>query len=317
MITFKCSNCGKRATVEDKYAGKKSRCPHCKNVNDIPTSSSDRAQGHSARTEDGIGHMEVICPKCRKTLYIKHDAAEKLTCPYCKINIVLWQPQFDHAAEPSASVPEKDITQGEADLNTDELAGVRTTGRPSRSSVNSKERTESPPAPVGPGQIPEGSGTQTIIAADALHKQRIALMCAAGAGMVATFLPWVKAPIVGSIAGTAGDVGWITFVLFGISLGLTFSGNRVELLSSWERTTAVISSAVAGLIGLYKIIDFYAMKSDAAGEGPLAEVLAMTVQVGIGLYLVVIAAIAFAIICFANQGEATSQRNPQMGERMQ
>ena len=41
-----------------------------------------------------------------------------------------------------------------------------------------------------------------------MHKQRMALMLAAAAGIVATFLPW--ATVMGmTINGTVGD-GWIT-----------------------------------------------------------------------------------------------------------
>ena len=39
MIKFKCSNCGTEIRVDDEYAGKKGRCPHCKAVNDIPAAA--------------------------------------------------------------------------------------------------------------------------------------------------------------------------------------------------------------------------------------------------------------------------------------
>jgi len=39
MIKFKCSNCETEVRVDDEYAGKKGRCPHCRTVNAIPAQS--------------------------------------------------------------------------------------------------------------------------------------------------------------------------------------------------------------------------------------------------------------------------------------
>lgn len=50
-----------------------------------------------------------------------------------------------------------------------------------------------------------------------MNKQRLAILILAGLGALATFMPWVKAPIVGTINGTKGD-GWITLALFAVPL---------------------------------------------------------------------------------------------------
>jgi phage FluMu protein Com len=39
-IDFRCARCGKLLRVGDESAGKKSRCPDCGNIQDIPTSAS-------------------------------------------------------------------------------------------------------------------------------------------------------------------------------------------------------------------------------------------------------------------------------------
>lgn len=130
-----------------------------------------------------------------------------------------------------------------------------------------------------------------------LHRQRIAIACAAGMGMIATFLPWVKAPILGTVDGTAGD-GWITFGLYAVALIMAFVGDRRELLSGGKRLGAVIPAALASVIGIWKIVDFKARMSDVPKDSPFAEALAQTVQLGAGLYLVVIAGIALVVLSF-------------------
>jgi len=36
MIELRCSNCGKRIKVSESHAGKKGKCPKCKNVVTVP-----------------------------------------------------------------------------------------------------------------------------------------------------------------------------------------------------------------------------------------------------------------------------------------
>lgn len=140
-----------------------------------------------------------------------------------------------------------------------------------------------------------------------LHRQRIVLACIAGVGMLATFLPWAKMPIIGTIAGTAGAAGWMTFALFGASLGLSFLGRREQLLTGGKRIGAIAPSVLAALIGLATIAVWRTAKSDAAREGGFAEAFAMTVQIGFGVYLVVLAGIAFAIVSFVFKGKHVRQ----------
>ena len=57
-----------------------------------------------------------------------------------------------------------------------------------------------------------------------MNKQRIGILIAAGLGMLATFMPWLKAPVVGTINGAEwkGD-GWITFFLFAENTAMILS----------------------------------------------------------------------------------------------
>src|SRR5690606_11829727 len=103
---------------------------------------------------------------------------------------------------------------------SDQLAGPRDAAAVTRSAP-------APPPPASPAPSP---GRPAINAESSFSRQRTALAITAAAGMLATFLPWVKAPIIGSIDGTAGD-GWITLALFACSFALCFAGNRSRSIS--------------------------------------------------------------------------------------
>lgn len=118
-----------------------------------------------------------------------------------------------------------------------------------------------------------------------MHKHRLGILIASGAGMLGTFLPWATVPFLGSISGTKGD-GWITFVLFGIALGLTLIGDKKTILTGGPFVLALILGAAAGLFGLWKIIDFHSSIGEASA----------LVSLGIGLYLIVLAGLVVVIL---------------------
>lgn len=130
-----------------------------------------------------------------------------------------------------------------------------------------------------------------------IHNQRFAISVAAGAGMLSTFLPWVHAPIIGSVSGTAGD-GWITLVLFVPAMVLALLGEKSQILDGGQRLGAVIPAGVAGLIGLIKIVNFYSTMSNAARDNPFAKAFSGTVQIGIGIYLLIAAGAAVGILAW-------------------
>ena len=139
-----------------------------------------------------------------------------------------------------------------------------------------------------------------------LHKQRIALVCIAGLGMLATFLPWAK---IDSLVADGrafrvltyvsrglfdfGD-GWITFGLFGSSLGLALGvGKRNQPLDSTNRFWVAVPSILAAGYGLWNIVYVTSRTSEFR--------VVQTVQVGLGLYLLVLAGIAFVVVCLKFQ----------------
>lgn len=129
------------------------------------------------------------------------------------------------------------------------------------------------------------------------HKQRLGILIASGGGIIATFLPWIHAPIIGSVSGTAGD-GWITLMLFLPAVILSLMGNVTKSIQGAKRLVLVISAMIASLIGLYKIIDLKSSMNEGLDDNPFAEMFASAVQVGFGLYLLVAAGFVVAFLAW-------------------
>ena len=84
-----------------------------------------------------------------------------------------------------------------------------------------------------------------------MHKQRLAVIVAAGLCMFATFLPWAKVSFFGmsvSVKGTEGD-GWISFALFAVAAVLAFLGD--------DRNQAIDAGKVKGVAGLGAAITLF------------------------------------------------------------
>jgi len=129
-----------------------------------------------------------------------------------------------------------------------------------------------------------------------MNKQRLGILIVASLGALATFLPWVKAPIIGTINGTKGD-GWITLVLFAIPLIISLLNDKTQAIKGGLLVGAIIPSIIAGIVGVWKIIDFNSKMSDI-GDNPFAQALGATVSIEIGLYLVVLAGFALPLIAY-------------------
>jgi len=141
-----------------------------------------------------------------------------------------------------------------------------------------------------------------------LHRQRFVIVLAAGAGMLATFLPWVHAPIIGSVAGTSGD-GWITLVMFVPVMVLALWGDKSLAMTVHARIAAGIPAVIAVLIGLDKLHGLSSFKNKADPDNPFAKALGALVQPGIGLYLVVLA--GFAVVMVAWRMDRSSGKSTE------
>jgi len=125
-----------------------------------------------------------------------------------------------------------------------------------------------------------------------MHKQRIAIVAAAGAGMLGTFLPWIHLPLIGTITGTVGD-GWITFALYLLALLPALLGDRSAPRAGGGLWTSLVFAILASAVGVWKIVEFKLKMSGDAN--PIAQAMARATSVGIGLYLVAAAGVILAV----------------------
>ncbi|MCK6470990.1 MAG: hypothetical protein L6R28_04520 [Planctomycetes bacterium] len=110
-ILFQCSSCNSKMRVPDAHAGKKAKCPSCKQVVNIPAQSTLKDATKSTldlqATEDDLalqdpnapaGAPEAAkpkfitfdCPSCgKKTGFPSEKAGQPATCPSCKATLMV------------------------------------------------------------------------------------------------------------------------------------------------------------------------------------------------------------------------------------
>ena len=98
-------------------------------------------------------------------------------------------------------------------------------------------------------------------------------------------------------------------LLFEVPLVNTLLNYRTKSLKCGQLYGAIIPSLIAGIIGIWKIIDFKSKIPDL-GNNPFAKVIESAVSIEFGLYLVVKAGITLPIIDFLmNDKEAESNED--------
>jgi hypothetical protein len=139
-----------------------------------------------------------------------------------------------------------------------------------------------------------------------MNKQRLAIAVIAISGMLATFMPWVKLPMIGSVDGTKGSSGWVTMALFAIPLIISLLNNRSKSVAAPLLYAVVAPALAAAIFAIWKIHDFNSAMSNI-GDSPFAQALGATVSIGFGLYLIVIAGILLPIAAFALQDKEVAE----------
>jgi|APGre2960657404_1045060.scaffolds.fasta_scaffold06061_6 hypothetical protein len=119
-----------------------------------------------------------------------------------------------------------------------------------------------------------------------MNKQRLSILIIGILGGIGTFLPWVTIPILGSVNGTEGD-GLITLFLFLVPVAISLIKDRSKNLKGGLFYTAIISSVIAGIIGIYDLVNF---KSGDLGL--------MRLTMGPGLYVIAAAGLLLPIVAF-------------------
>lgn len=112
-------------------------------------------------------------------------------------------------------------------------------------------------------------------------------------------LDWIATSIQ-VFAGTAGD-GLLTSTLFGVTLLVTFLGRQSRRLSIIGTLVAITPAVLAGAAGTWTIMTFntYVSQLMLTDETVWEYLLYANVQVGVGLYAVVLAAAATVVTAFA------------------
>ncbi len=170
--------------------------------------------------------------------------------------------------------------------------------------VSARRRQHSKSSEIGRGRTVttemstiESPGSATDgpeLARVGIHRQRKVIAALGAAGMLATFLPWITAPIVGAVYGTAGD-GWISFALFALATGIAFVGDRSRPLTAALLWPAVVAPAIAAsALGVFKFFHIQDMKESLSSD-QFGSVIAPAIQIGPGLYLLVAAGVALTV----------------------
>lgn len=128
-----------------------------------------------------------------------------------------------------------------------------------------------------------------------MNKQRLGILITAALGALATFMPWVKMPLVGTVNGTQGD-GWITFALFLVPVVLTLLNDKSVPLKGAKLYGSIACAIIASLIGILKVSELSSISDSSGNE--FAKALSDSISIGFGLYMVILAGIALPIVAY-------------------
>jgi predicted RNA-binding Zn-ribbon protein involved in translation (DUF1610 family) len=77
MISFNCQVCEQKITVDDRFAGKKGKCPKCKNVVVVPKADNKRSRNNLKTPQQGLA------PETKQSAYNAAEIAERFLCFFC------------------------------------------------------------------------------------------------------------------------------------------------------------------------------------------------------------------------------------------
>jgi hypothetical protein len=125
-----------------------------------------------------------------------------------------------------------------------------------------------------------------------MDKQRVAILIASAIGLASVFLPWMEHPLRGTVTGFHPriPIGKIEIILFTIPIIYTLISDRTKQLSNKAMYVSAGSGAVAAVLG-FMAINTYSR-----------EIL---INIGMGLYLLVLSAIAIPVLAFLLKKKST------------
>lgn len=130
MVRFECGSCGYKKDVDDKYGGKKVRCPKCGTSNVVSGQQASQA-------EFPKNLIKIYCPLCNKKIGVPPEyAGKRVRCATCKNPIMV-----PVAAAASSMEPPSDSIFAD----TQSLLNMESQAK----TVNLPPELQRPPATVG------------------------------------------------------------------------------------------------------------------------------------------------------------------------
>ena len=131
-----------------------------------------------------------------------------------------------------------------------------------------------------------------------MNKQRFAVVIVAVIGLIATFLPWYRIALVGTVSGMSSS-GWFTFIMFIIVIILALRKNMREDLTMGVSWSISICSLLASFVVLWRMIDvWFAKEGMFSLGGGMTGISGSQVAVGYGAWIVVIAGICVPLVAY-------------------
>ena len=131
-----------------------------------------------------------------------------------------------------------------------------------------------------------------------MNKQRFAVVIVAVIGLIATFLPWYRIALVGTVSGMSSS-GWFTFIMFIVVIILALRKNLREDLTMGVSWSISICSLLASFVVLWRMIDvWFAKEGMFSLGGGMAGISGSQVAVGYGAWIVVIAGICVPLAAY-------------------
>jgi hypothetical protein len=129
------------------------------------------------------------------------------------------------------------------------------------------------------------------------------MMVAAAAVMIGTTLPWISAPIVGSMPGYRGD-GIFALAAGAVALVVVLVGAAMDLSFSVQKWTAVLMGSVAVAIPAVKWYELELRINEVAGsDNPFSGAVSASVNVDVGLVVTLVGGILLVFLPFALSDE--------------
>jgi hypothetical protein len=150
---------------------------------------------------------------------------------------------------------------------------------------------------------------QTPSIVGGLHQERLWIVLWCIGGMISAFLPWVKAPFVGSVSGVDGTDGWLVVVVFAVGLFICLSGDQRLVPPMGARAGVLLSGLAAVGIAAWKISDVYKLAASGNGEG--FGGMSKAISVGAGLYVMLAAGVALAGAALRTSTGGSHQQRPK------